>query len=81
MTIEELIQLVKDLSSTREDCVIGIRKTTQLLGRSRAWTYAKMDVNGKYFDADFPRPIRLGPKAIGWKLSEIMAYINSRERA
>ena len=30
---------------------------------------------------DFPRPIRLGPQAVGWKASEVQAWLESRERA
>ena len=29
----------------------------------------------------FPRPVRLGPRAVGWIASEITAWIESRERA
>ena len=31
--------------------------------------------------AKFPRPVRLGPRAVGWIASEITAWIESRERA
>ena len=30
---------------------------------------------------DFPRPIRLGARAVGWKADEISAWIESRPRA
>ena len=29
----------------------------------------------------FPRPIKLGPKNIGWRSTEIEQWLNSRERA
>ena len=30
---------------------------------------------------DFPRPIRLGARAVGWKAQEVVAWIDSRPRA
>jgi len=28
----------------------------------------------------FPKPVRLTAKAVGWKVEEVQAWINSRER-
>ena len=30
---------------------------------------------------EFPRPVRLGPQAVGWKESEVAEWLESRERA
>ena len=32
-------------------------------------------------DESFPRPIRLGRRAVGWREDEIAAWLASRERA
>ena len=29
----------------------------------------------------FPRPVRLGARAVGWRKSEVEAWLNSREAA
>ncbi|MCD1634204.1 AlpA family phage regulatory protein [Martelella mediterranea] len=28
-------------------------------------------------DLDFPRPVRLGPRTVRWRLAEVLAYIDS----
>lgn len=28
-------------------------------------------------DPDFPRPVRLGPHTVRWRLAEVLAYIDS----
>lgn len=47
-------------------------------GLSRSSIYAKLHhVPGKssYFDPSFPKPIRLGPQAVGWIESEVNAWL------
>lgn len=39
--------------------------------------YLKINAKSRYFDAKFPKPIRLGQKAIGWLLSDIYDYIRA----
>lgn len=29
---------------------------------------------------DFPKPVKLGPRAIGWKVSDVIDWIDSREQ-
>ncbi|SPJ31473.1 helix-turn-helix transcriptional regulator [Falsiruegeria mediterranea] len=48
-------------------------------GLSRSSLYAKLDPNSRYFDPEFPRPLRLGIRAVGWRESEIVAWMESRE--
>ncbi len=43
------------------------------LGRSAIYHLRK--------DPDFPTPIRLGQRAVGWKRSEVDAWIESRSRS
>lgn len=65
----------------------GILRITQLctfLGLSRSTIYAKLQPTSPYHDPDFPRPIRLSSApngAIGWKVDEINAWIESLTRA
>ncbi len=44
-------------------------------GLSRTAIYAGMAAG------EFPRPVRLGAKAVGWRSDEIDAWIDSRQRA
>ncbi len=44
-------------------------KVSERTGKSRSTIYAEM-AEGK-----FPRPVRIGPRAVGWVESEIDAYL------
>ena len=43
------------------------------VGRTTLWQWRK--------DGIFPAPMRLGPSLIGWRESEITAWLDSRELA
>lgn len=47
-------------------------------GISRSTIYEKINSKSAYYDASFPKPVRLGPKSVGWKESEIQNWISSR---
>ena len=32
-------------------------------------------------NGQFPRPVRLGPQAVGWRIEEVTEWISGRERA
>ncbi|WP_170587561.1 AlpA family phage regulatory protein [uncultured Ruegeria sp.] len=46
-------------------------------GISRSTIYEKMNPKSAYFDASFPTPVRLGPKSVGWKETEIQSWIST----
>ena len=52
--------------------LITRREVQRLTGFSRPWIYSKMKA-GK-----FPRPIRIGSKAVRWVESEILEWIEER---
>lgn len=58
-------------------CVIRLPKLLTILGISRSTVYLKINQGSKYYDKDFPKPIKLGDKAIGWILQDVMEYIES----
>ena len=43
------------------------------VGRSTLWRLVKR--------SEFPRPIRIGPRAVGWRVSDIEAWLESRPKA
>ncbi|GEM_PF-635711 len=57
--------------------VLRVSEVCTLLGRSRSMLYLDMDPKSKYYKPNFPTPIRLSAKSIGWKASDIYAYINA----
>jgi len=38
--------------------------------------YLKINKTSKYYDKDFPLPIKLGEKAVGWVLQDVFDYID-----
>jgi prophage regulatory protein len=51
------------------------KKVEELVGLGRSAIYAAMAAG------EFPRPIRLGKRAVGWKESAIEEWITSREKS
>ena len=51
---------------------IGLRKTA---------IYARLDPENPQFDPNFPQPIKLGSRAIGFLDEEVQRWIDSRDRA
>ena len=48
------------------------REVEKITGMSRSSIYRLMQ------ESDFPRPLRIGPGAVRWKASDIIAWIESR---
>lgn len=57
------------------DRILRFREVIHRCGVSRATIYRRMA------DGDFPRPLRLGPTAVGWRESDIEAWIAGRPEA
>ena len=53
----------------------------EITGLSRSMIYAKLDRKSPYYDPSFPRPVRLGQRAVGWPESAIAAWLESRVAA
>ncbi|WP_374990710.1 helix-turn-helix transcriptional regulator [Enterobacter kobei] len=51
---------------------------TTLLGISRSSIYEKLNPKSRYYDADFPKPIRLGAASVGWRSTSVNEWIASR---
>jgi len=55
------------------DRILRITDLEDLLGVSRSSLYAWMKTGV------FPRPFNLGPRAVGWKASDIEAWVEKRK--
>ena len=55
--------------------IVRIRELTTIVSMSRSYIYELMSTG------DFPQPVRLGPRAVGWRLSDVQAWIDSRQQA
>lgn len=58
--------------------IIRIKPVSKLAGVSISGIYAKLDPKSAGHDPTFPSPVRLGAKAVGWRYSEVIAWIESR---
>ena len=67
---EEMQSLIVRPSDLR--AVVGIDRTA---------AYRKINPNSKFYDPSFPLPVKLGPRAVGWKLSDLLAWVEAREPA
>lgn len=55
-----------------QDRLLRRREVEKITGMSRSSIYRLMN------EGEFPRPVRVGPAAVRWKASYIMAWIESR---
>lgn len=58
--------------------VLRLKRLKEKTGISRSTVYNKINPKSKYYDAAFPKPIRLGPGSIGWLEVEVNAWLASR---
>jgi prophage regulatory protein len=71
--VEKTGRLVKP-KKTKER-ILRVENVLAIIGMKRSWLW------GEIRAGNFPRPIRLGKRAIGWKESEIMEWICNRPKA
>ena len=55
--------------------ILRIKTVCDITGLSKSTVYAKM-LNG-----EFPRPIKLGRRAVGWKSDELQAWVSKQSTA
>ena len=57
-----------------EDRLLRRQQVLEMTGLSKAALYALIERNR------FPRPVRIGKRAVAWWRSEVVAWMKSRER-
>lgn len=62
---------------SREKIIIRIKDLEQLVGLKRSAIYTRINRKSEHFDPEFPRPVPLGGKAVGWMLTEVETYIDA----
>ena len=60
------------------DRILRLPEFCRTLGISRSATYDRLDPESPRFDSTFPRPIKLGERAIGFSQKETMAWLAAR---
>ena len=54
--------------------IVRMDEVSKLTGLARATIYKKVN------DGSFPPPIRLGARAVGWRMSDIDTWLEAPER-
>ena len=54
--------------------IIRMDEVSKLTGLAKATIYKKVS------DGSFPPPIRLGARSVGWRLSDVVAWLQAPER-
>ena len=57
------------------DRILRLPEVAELLGVS------KPTINRWFYAGEFPAPMKIGPRANGWKESTIQRWIDSRQKA
>ena len=57
------------------DRIIRFRELQRMIGLSRGWVFILER------ERKFPQRLKIGPNSVGWRESEILAWIESRPRA
>ena len=60
--------------------ILRLAQLLIILGLSKSTVYAKLAV-GSSHDPTFPRPVRLGKRAVGWIASDVFAWLAARPQA
>ena len=55
--------------------IITIKEVIQFTSISRAKIYEMIKADSKYYDPDFPKPVRLSESRIGWSAWEVNQWI------
>jgi prophage regulatory protein len=63
-----------------QNTIIRPKELKSAVGIGRTLCYSKINPKSKFYDPTFPLPIKLGERAVGWKLDELRAWLESRAR-
>ncbi|EOE4445722.1 helix-turn-helix transcriptional regulator [Proteus mirabilis] len=58
--------------------ILRMTELTVMLGISRSSIYEKLNPHSKYYDPDFPKPIKLGASSVGWQYASVEKWLTSR---
>ncbi|WP_419819719.1 helix-turn-helix transcriptional regulator [Acinetobacter sp.] len=58
--------------------IINIKEVILFTSISRAKIYEMINIDSKYYDPSFPKPIRLSESRIGWVALEVHQWIEGK---
>lgn len=66
-------------SQAKSPTILRLKQVLMRTGLSRSTVYDKINLKSPRFDAAFPKQVSLGIGSVGWRESEITAWIESRK--
>lgn len=67
------------LERAMDDYLKNPERLIRLKELTKIVSYSATSIWRRYSEGTFPKPVRLGPAAVAWRLSEVEAWMNSRE--
>lgn len=61
--------------------ILSIKEVIAYLGIGRSMLLYKVDSTSKYFDASFPKLLKLGPRRVGFRKAEIDQWLENLDKA
>jgi prophage regulatory protein len=61
--------------------ILKIHEVLGMTSLSRATHFAKLNVNSASYDPDYPKPIKLGPRSVGYVEQEVIDWLQARMEA
>lgn len=58
--------------------IVRIAELTKMVGLSRSSIYEKLNPRSRYYDENFPKPVKLGAASVGWLSTAIETWISSK---
>jgi len=58
--------------------ILRRKELVALVGLSISACYEKMNMRSPRYDASFPKPIKLGKKAVGWIEAEVLNWLHNQ---
>ena len=68
------------MTTTTTDRLLRLREVLEITGLGRSTIYRYLKRRSSSFP-DFPQPLRIGVRAVGWRESEIEAWLAACPRA
>lgn len=62
------------------DRIIRMTELTEMISLAKSTVYDKLNAKSPRHDPSFPRAVKLGQSAIGWRQSEINQWIITRSK-
>ena len=80
--LNESVQISESKSQHKKDLyqIFRITVVCKLLNRSKSMLYLDMNRGSIHYKPKFPKPLKISARSVGWRASEIYAYIDELEQ-